>query len=109
MRLTFRPPRHDPSDFFEHAVRKRDLGDNFLEVPIRGAQPLHFLASRFANGVAGQLLLAGFEGVLAPAVIEVRRDAFTTAQLRDTLLALKPPEYDADLLFRGEPFGAQAH
>jgi len=37
-----------------------------------------------------------------PSVIEIGRDAFTATQLGDALLASKPLEYDADLLFRGE-------
>jgi hypothetical protein len=88
--------------FFEHAVAERDLGHDFLELPILRAQSLHFVAGRFANGVTSQLLLARFEKVLAPAVVEVRGDAFTTTQFRDTLLASKALEHNADLLLGGE-------
>jgi hypothetical protein len=44
------------------------------------------------------LLLADFEKILAPAVVEVRDDVFATAQLRHTLLASKALKYDAHLL-----------
>ena len=60
------------------------------------------MAGCFANSVAGQLLLAGFEKILAPAVVEVRGDAFPATQLRDTLLASKALEHDAHLLFGRE-------
>jgi hypothetical protein len=54
VRLTCRPPRQDPSDFFEHAVLESELG---------------------------QLLLASPLEVLAPSVVEVGRDAFPAASL----------------------------
>jgi len=40
--------------------------------------------------------------VFAPAGVRVGRDVLATAQLRDTLLASKPLEHDADLLFGSE-------
>jgi hypothetical protein len=40
--------------------------------------------------------------VLAPSVVEVRGNAFSTTQIRDALFSPKPFEHDADLVFRGE-------
>ncbi len=54
---------------------------------------------RFTNGVVGQLPLACFEEVLAPAVVLVRRDALSTTPLGDALFASKTLEDDADILF----------
>ena len=51
VRLTCRSSRHDPSDFFEHTIIERDLGDDFLELPVLGSQPLDFIAGSFAHGV----------------------------------------------------------
>ena len=50
----------------------------------------------------GQLLLARLQEVLAPAVIQVRRDALSAASLRDALFTAQSLEHDPDLLFRCE-------
>ena len=86
--------------FFEHTVFERDLGNDFLEFLVLASQVFDFVAGRFADGVASKLLLARFEKVLAPPVVEVRGDALSPTEIGDTLLASKPFEYDADLLFR---------
>lgn len=65
--------------FFEHSVLERDLGNDFLELPILASQILDFVAGRFAEGVAGELLLAGLKEVFAPAVVEVGCDALSSA------------------------------
>ena len=88
--------------FFEHAVLERDLSNDFLELPVLASQIFDFVAGRFSDRVASQLLLARFEKVLAPAVVEVRSDAFSATQAGDALLASQPFEYDADLLFGRE-------
>ncbi len=67
--------------FFEDSVSERDLGDDFLEFLILGAQVFDFVAGRFADCVPCELLLARFEEILAPAVVEVRGDSFAAAQL----------------------------
>ena len=63
--------------FFEHAVLEHHLGDDFFEFSVLASQIFDFVTGRFSDGVAGQLLLARFEKVLAPAVVEVGRDAFS--------------------------------
>ena len=88
--------------FFEHTVLERDLGDDFLEFPVFASQVLHFVAGGFSDRVASQLLLARLEKVLAPSVVEVRGDAFSTTEIGDALLASKPFKDNADLLFRRE-------
>ncbi len=60
--------------FFENTVVERDLGNDLLQLAVLGPEILDFIARRFTNRVACQLLLAGFEEVLAPAVIQVRHD-----------------------------------
>ncbi len=69
--------------FFEHAIFERDLGDDFLELSVLGPQFLDFVAGGFAHGVSRELLLARFEEVLAPAIIEVGGNALAAAQLGD--------------------------
>ena len=58
-----------------------DLRYDLLEFAVLGAKVLDLIARRFANGVARELLLARFEEVLAPAVVQVRGDPLATAQL----------------------------
>jgi hypothetical protein len=87
---------------FLHAVLERDLGDDLLQLSVLAAQVFDFVTGGFPGRVASQLLLARFEKVLAPALVEVRGDAFSTAQVGDTLLASESFEHDADLLFRGK-------
>ena len=43
-------------------------------------------------------LLAGFEELLGPAIVEVLGDAFLAAQLGDAVLAAQPFEHDAVIL-----------
>jgi hypothetical protein len=95
--------------FFEHPVLERDLGNDLLQLAILGAELLDFIARRPPDGVSSQLLLASLQEVLAPAVVEVGRDALPATQLRDALLAPQPFEYDPDLLLRRElPTGSSA-
>jgi hypothetical protein len=47
---------------------------------------------------AGQPLLAGFEELLRPAVIEVLDDPFPAAELSDALLAAQTLQHNADLV-----------
>ena len=46
-----------------------------------------------------QTFLPGFEELLAPPIVEIRIEAFATAQRRDTLFAPQALEDDPDLLF----------
>jgi hypothetical protein len=95
--------------FLEHPVLERDLGHHLLQLSVLRPQFLDLVAARLSNGIPRQLLLAGFEKVLAPAVVEVRRDALSAAQLGDALLTAQALEYDPDLLFRGKlPAGPAA-
>src|SRR4029450_5079299 len=50
-----------------------------------------------------QPLLAGFEELLAPAVVQIRGQLLAATQLRDTRFAPQPLGHDADLLLRREP------
>jgi len=60
-------------------------------------------AGRFAHRIAAQLLLAGLEEVFAPSVVQIRSDAFASAQLGHAQLSAHPVEHDSDLLLRREP------
>ncbi len=62
--------------FFEYPVLERDLSNHFLQFPVLASQVPDFVTGGFPNRVACQLLLARLEKVLAPAVVEVGRDAF---------------------------------
>ena len=67
--------------FFKDAIAKRDLSDDFLEFSVLRAQVRDLIVGGFANHIPRELFLASFEEVLAPAVVEVRGDALTSAQL----------------------------
>ena len=76
--------------FFEHAVLKRGLGNNFLQLAILASQVFDFVSGGFSDCVASQLFLAGLEKVLAPSVVEVGCDAFSSTQIGDALLTSQP-------------------
>jgi len=96
--------------FFEHTIFERDLGNDFLELPVLSPQILDFVAGGFAHGVSRELLLARFEEVLTPAIVEVRGNSLTTAQFRDALLTPKAFEDNPHLLLGRElPAGAAAN
>ena len=65
--------------FFEHTVLERDFGNDLLQLSVLRAQVRDLIAGGFANRIPGALLLASFEEVLAPAVVEIRGDAFSAA------------------------------
>ena len=88
--------------FFEHAILQRDLGDHLLQLSVLVAQVFDFVARGFAKRIARQLLLAGLKEILAPAVVEIRRDALSAAEFRHALLTAQTLEHDADLFLRCE-------
>ena len=53
---------------------------------------------RLAPGVAGKALLARFQKLLRPAVIQTLGNALMAAQGGDTLFAAQPRHHDPDLL-----------
>ncbi len=59
--------------------------------------------TRLALRVSEQALLACFQKLLAPAVVEVRSDAFAAAERGDALLAPQALDYDPDLFLGGKP------
>src|SRR5690606_19234060 len=88
--------------FFEQAVLEGNLGEGLLELSGFGAQRLDLIGGGLTGGIAGEPLLAGFEELLGPAVIEVLGDAFLAAELGDAVLAAQAFEDDADLLLGRE-------
>jgi hypothetical protein len=94
---------------FEHTVLERDLGDDFLQLPVLAVQVFDFVADGFSDRVSCRPILAGLERVLAPSVAGIRGDDFSSTQIRDALLTSQPFENCADLLFRRElPSGSAA-
>ena len=86
---------------------QRDLGNDFLELPVLCAKILDIVAGRFPQRVANEQFHAGFEEVFGPAGVEVRGDAFTPTQVGYALLASQSLEDDADHLL-GRTCGVRA-
>ena len=84
--------------FFEQAVFKGEVGDQFFQVARLAAQVLHVARRRLTLGVAGKPPLAGFEEFLRPRVIKALSDPLAPAQLGDRMIASKAGQDDADLL-----------
>jgi hypothetical protein len=74
------------------------LGQCFLQVARFGAQRLHFAAVGLTGRIPSQALLAPFQEVLRPTLIEAFRDAFPVAQRGDAVLAAPPLKDDANFL-----------
>jgi hypothetical protein len=88
--------------FFEQTVLEGDLGQRLLELAGFGAERLDLIGRRLSRGVTGKPLLAGFEELLGPTVVEVLGDALFPAELGDAVLAAQAIEDDADLLLGRE-------
>ena len=88
--------------FFEQAVLEGDLGQRLLELTGFGTERLDFIGGRLACGVTGEPLLAGFEKLFRPSVVEVLGDAFFAAELGDAVLAAQAFDDDADFLLGRE-------
>jgi hypothetical protein len=80
----------------EQAVLEAALGERLLEMMGFGTQRLDLIAGRLSGGVAGEPLVAGFEELVGPAVVEVRGDAFLAAELGDAVPAARAFQHDAD-------------
>ena len=78
----------------QHLVDKR-----FLEVMHLAAPVLDLARGRLAGGIPRKPLLAGFQELLRPAVVEALGDPFPAAQLGDAVLAAQVREHNPDLLF----------
>jgi hypothetical protein len=70
-----------------------------VEVFVFLLQTHHFITVGFTDGIPGQTLLAGFQEILAPAVIQIAVDAFAATQLGNRALAAQPLQHDTDLFF----------
>jgi hypothetical protein len=73
-----------------------------LQVLVLALEARYFIRIGFSHGIARQALLASFQKVLAPAVIQIGVDAFLTAQLCDGALAPLAIQDDANFLLSGE-------
>ena len=65
--------------FFKQPVLEQDVGQRFLEGAHLTAQFLDLAGRRLAFGVARQALLAGFQELLRPFVVETLRDPIAAA------------------------------
>src|SRR3981081_3779252 len=92
-------PPHPRSRFFEQTVFESQFGHDLLQSRRFAAKVLDLVRGRGPCRVASQPLLAGFQEVLRPTIIQVLDDPFATAQLGDALLAAEAHQDDADLLF----------
>src|SRR5215475_6997369 len=85
--------------FFEQSVLERQLGYDLLQSAGLSAQVLDLIRGGGSRRVTRQPLLARFQKVLRPAVIEVLDNSFAPAQLGDAVLAAQPLQHDTDLVF----------
>jgi hypothetical protein len=93
----------DPrSCFFEQAVFERQVGHAFLQSAGLAAQILHLAGCRGTGSIACQATFDGFHELLRPGVLQALRDAFLTAEFRDSVLAAQTVEHDADLVLSRE-------
>src|SRR5579863_10363187 len=88
--------------FFEQPVLEGDLGQRLLELAGFGTERLDLIGGRLTGGITREPLLAGFEELLGPSVVEVLGDAFLAAELGDAVLAAQAFKHDADLLLGRE-------
>ena len=65
--------------FFKQPVLEQDIGQRLLEGAHLTAQFLDLAGRRLAFGVARQALLAGFQELLRPFVVETLRDPIAAA------------------------------
>ena len=75
--------------FFEQPVLQHLLGQCLLQSTGLGTKRLHLIGGGLACRIAGQALLACFQKLLRPTVVQALRYPLTAAQLRYRLLAAK--------------------
>ena len=80
------PPIPDQA-FFEKPVLQRQVGNQLFHVAHLATQVPDLAGVRLARRVPGQALLACFEKLLRPTVIQALRDPFAPAQRSDAVLA----------------------
>jgi hypothetical protein len=83
----------------EYAILEHRLGHDLLQPVVLTPQVLDFGGGRLPGRVAQEPLLAGFEKLLAPPVVEIRRQALPPAERRNALLPAQPLKDNANLLF----------
>ena len=76
--------------FFEKTVLQRKFGDPLLQVAHLLAQAFNLARGRLAPGVAGEPLLARFQKLFRPAVIQTLGDALAAAQGGDLSSPRRP-------------------
>jgi hypothetical protein len=87
--------------FFKYPVFQSKFRNQLLELIIFPFQVSHFFAVSFSCGIAGQALLASFEKLLAPAVVQIAVDPFPPAQFGDRCFSTESFKDYADLIFSG--------
>ena len=86
--------------FFEQPVLQHLLGQSLLQITRLGTKRFHLIGGGLACRIAGQALLACFQELLRPTVIQALRDTLAAAQRGNTLLATQTFKYDTYFLFR---------
>jgi hypothetical protein len=73
--------------FFEPVVAQVKLGHSLLQIFVLAFEACHHVSIGFPYGISGQTLLACFQEVLAPTIIETGVDAFLATQLSNRAFA----------------------
>jgi hypothetical protein len=75
--------------------------NQLLELLILAFEVIDLCAICLVGGIPRQTLLASFQELLAPAVVQVLVGAFSTTQFCDCAVVLQPLQHNADLLLGG--------
>ena len=79
---------------------QRLFGNHFFEIPGFTTQVRHFTCVGLPDNIAGQTLFASLHEVLGPLVIQTLRNAFSSAQLGNAVLATQSIQNNANFLLR---------
>ena len=74
------------------------LSDGLLQITVLALDIPDFAGIGFACGITRQALLARFQEILAPAIVEIGVDAFVATLLGDRTLTALAIEYDTNFL-----------
>ena len=86
------------SVFFQKTILQQDFGHRLLQLLVLLPQLGDFTRRRFPLRIPGQSFPSGLEKLLTPAVVQIRRNPFASAQGCDALFSSQPFQHDPDLL-----------
>ena len=96
--ITFAVSPSPGQAFFEQPVLQNLFGKRLLEVAHLTAQVLDLARGRLAGGIPRKPLLAGFQELLRPTIVQTFGDPLPAAQFGDAVLAAQTREHNPDLL-----------